>query len=266
MTVQGDDPAVPGRVILSRDGGVLHVTLSNPERRNALTWDMYDQLAAACAEVGQDAGIRAVVLRGQGAAFAAGTDIGQFRDFTSGADGVAYEHRVGAVLEQLLAIDVPVLAVVDGPAVGAGLAIAACSDVIVASDEAVFGVPVARTLGNCIPPLVMGRLHERLGVARTMAMLLTAKLLSAEDAAIAGFVFTVVRADELDAVVADLTRRIVASAPLTLASLKEIDRRLGRARNPVDADDVLERCYGSDDFHEGVSAFLEHRKPQWTGH
>lgn len=254
-----------GRVTRQREGQVLVVTLSNPRRRNAMTWQMYDELAAVCEDVAADAEIRVLIIRGEGSVFAAGTDIGQFRDFATGADGVAYENRVGAVLDRLLALDIPVIAAVDGPAVGAGLAIAACCDVIVASDTAVFGVPIARTLGNCIPPQVMGRLHERLGVARTMTMLLTAELLGAPDAATAGFVSRIVAASELDESASALASRIAASAPLTLASLKEIDRRLGRARGSVDADDLIALCYGSDDFREGVSAFLDHRTPQWTG-
>lgn len=264
MTGEGDDE---GRVLLRREGPVLSAELSNPRRRNALTWGMYDQLLALCEQVEQDATVRVVVLRGAGAgeAFAAGTDIRQFVDFSGGADGVAYERRIGRVLARLLDVRVPVLGVVEGPAVGAGLAIAAVCDVLVATPQARFGVPVARTLGNCIPAAVVARLQRRLGVARTMAMLLTARMLDAEEAAQAGFVHQLRPPEALEDAVADLVRRITSGAPLTLAALKEIDRRLGTAETAVDDEDLLARCYGSADFREGVTAFLDHRKPQWEG-
>jgi enoyl-CoA hydratase/carnithine racemase len=214
--------------------------------------------------VAADPAVRILVIRGAGGeAFAAGTDIAQFTEFRSGQDGVDYERRVGRVLERLLAVPVPVLSVVQGPAVGAGLAVAACSDIVVATPDAVFGVPIARTLGNCLPPAVVARLQQRLGASRTMAMLLTASLLSAEDAAVSGFVSAVIPEADLETEVAALTRRVTRGAPLTLAALKELDRRL--ASDVVEADDLLERCYGSEDFREGVDAFLGHRRPSWKG-
>jgi enoyl-CoA hydratase/carnithine racemase len=208
-----------------------------------------------------------VVLRGAGEAFAAGTDIAQFAEFDGAADGLDYERRVGAVIEDLLAVPVPVLGVVDGPAVGGGLALAACCDVLVATDRAVFGAPIARTLGNCLAPAAVARLQRRLGVSRTMGMLLTARTVDAREAAAAGFVHALVPPDELDAAAADLVRRLAGGAPRTLAGLKEIDRRLAAADGAggVDADDVLADCYGSADFREGVAAFVARRAPRWTG-
>ena len=260
--VTGEDEP---RVAVERRGAALHVLLSNPTRLNAMTWSMYDDLLAACDAVAADESVRVVVLRGAGRAFAAGTDIRQFPDLRTGADGVAYEHRVAGVLGRLLDVRVPVVAVVEGPAVGAGLAMAACCDVVVATPDARFGVPVARTLGNVVPAAVVARLQHRLGAGRTMAMLLTSRLMGAEEARTSGFVHTVVPADELDAQVAALVQRIEAGAPLTLAAMKEMDRRLHAAALSVQADDLLERCYGSRDFREGVAAFLEHRTPTWEG-
>jgi len=256
-------PPERGSVRSRRDGPILHVELANPARRNALTWEMYDDLQKLCVAARTDPGLRVVVLRGAGEAFAAGTDIAQFTEFDGAADGLDYERRVGAVIEDLLAVPVPVLGVVDGPAVGGGLALAACCDVLVATDRAVFGAPIARTLGNCLAPAVVDRLQRRLGVARTMGMLLTARNIDAAEAAAAGFVHTVVPADELDAAAAELTKRLASGAPRTLAGLKEIDRRL--AAVDVDADDVLADCYGSADFREGVAAFVARRAPRWSG-
>jgi enoyl-CoA hydratase/carnithine racemase len=254
----------PG-VRVRRDGDVVHAVLSNPARRNAITWTMYDQLLSLCDAVDADPAVRVVVIRGDGPAFAAGTDIHQFRDFTDGAQGVAYEQRVARVLGALLALRVPVLGVVSGPAVGAGLAIAATCDVLVATPDARFGVPVARTLGNCVPAAVVARLQHRVGVARTMTMLLTARLMGAEEARESGFVHAVVAPEALDETVTGLTARLAANAPLSVAAMKEMDRRLHAAAMAVEADDLLDRCYGSADFREGVTAFLEHRRPTWEG-
>jgi enoyl-CoA hydratase/carnithine racemase len=256
-------PLDEGDVEVHRSAGTLHVVLKNPRRRNALTWHMYDRLLSVCDEVAADETLRVVVLRGAGDAFAAGTDIRQFVDFRSGADGVAYERRIALVLSRLLGLRIPLVGVVTGPAVGAGLALAAVCDILVATPEASFGVPIARTLGNCIPAAVVARLQRRLGASRTMAMLLTARAMTASHAAADGFVSDVVPGPELDDAVSDLVRRITAGAPLTLAALKEIDRRL--TGSEVADEDLLERCYGSADFREGVSAFLDHRKPQWEG-
>jgi enoyl-CoA hydratase/carnithine racemase len=264
MSPTRTSPTTPeARVTLSVADAVASVELSHPGKRNAFTWDMYDALEAACVEVRGRDDVRLMVIRGAGGAFAAGTDISQFAEFRTGDDGVAYERRVARVLDALLAVEVPVLAVVQGPAVGAGLAVAACSDLVVATEDSVFGVPVARTLGNCLPPTVVARLQRRLGTGRTMAMLLTSTLLSATDAATAGFVTAVVPSEELEETVAALSRRVLRGAPLTLAALKEIDRRL--AADVAPADDLLLRCYGSADFAEGVHAFLEHRRPEWKG-
>lgn len=251
---------------VERDGPILRATLSNPGRRNAITWPMYDALEQLEPTVAEDRDIRVVVLRGAGGeAFAAGTDIRQFANFTTGEQGVDYEHRVGRVLASLLRIRTPVVAVVEGPAVGAGLALAACSDLVVATPDAVFGAPVARTLGNTLPPVVLARLFQRLGASRTMAMVLTARLLSATEATAAGLVSEVVDRDALDEHIAELLARICANAPLTLASLKEIERRVLRDGADAEADDVLASVYGSQDFRAGVTAFLSHERVEWEG-
>ncbi|MDX6240476.1 MAG: hypothetical protein QOG10_5296 [Kribbellaceae bacterium] len=256
----------PGELVVDPDGEILRLWLSNPGRRNAITWPMYDELERIRERVDSDSGIRVVVLRGAGGdAFAAGTDIRQFTEFTTAEQGVEYEQRVGRVLDSLLAIRVPVVAVVEGPAVGAGLALAACCDLIVATPDAVFGAPVARTLGNCLPPAVVARLNQRLGAGRTMAMLLTSRLLPATEAATAGLVHEVLDRESLDEKVEQLLTTIRRNAPLTLAAFKEIDRRIQRDGPGVDADDVLASCYGSADFQEGVAAFLDHRTPHWQG-
>ncbi|MET8468335.1 enoyl-CoA hydratase [Streptomyces sp. NPDC006422] len=248
------------------DTFAAHLTLVHPERRNALTLRMYDQLESACQEIDADPEIRLTVLRGAGGrAFAAGTDIREFRDFGSGEDGVAYERRVARAVDRLAGMRMPVVAAVEGPAVGAGSALASCCDVVVCTPDAVFGAPIGRTLGNCLSSAVIARLYAGLGRARTLRALLAARMISATEAYESGFVAEIVDPADLDARIADLTTDIARCAPLTLAALKEADRRVLAAAAPGHAEDLYARVYGSRDFREGVTAFLAKRTPRWEG-
>lgn len=260
-----EETADQGSVNITTTGDVARVMLSNHGKLNAFTWKMYDELAALPAYLDAHEHIRAVVVQGEGDAFAAGTDINQFKDFLSGEQGLEYENRVGTILDGLNGIRVPTIAVVNGPAVGAGLAVAAICDLVIATPSAFFGAPIARKLGNCLPPPVIMRLRARLGINRTMAMLLTSTMISAQEAHTAGFVHRIVAPDALDQEVTRILNRLTTSAPLTLASIKEISRRIENVAHQVDADDLLRLCYGSDDFQEGVAAFTDHRTPVWKG-
>jgi enoyl-CoA hydratase len=245
---------------------VLTLTLTNPRKRNALTSRMYAALAGFIGDASTDGGLRAVVVQGGGEdGFAAGTDISTFVDFDGAVDGIAYEQRVGVILDAIQAVPVPTIAVVRGAAVGAGLAIAASCDLIIAERGAVFGAPIARTLGNCLPAAVVNRVASRMGTARALGMLLTASLVPADDLTASGFVNRVVEPSELDDEVAAVLRGIRRSAPLTVRALKETVRRIDGAREIPSNDDLLQLCYGSADFAEGVDAFLNKRHPQWKG-
>lgn len=251
-------------VSLGVESGVAHVRISNPGKRNAFTWAMYEQLESIAHQIGHRDDVRAVVLEGNAEdGFAAGTDIGQFDEFVTGEDGLRYERRTGEVLSALLAIPVPTIALVQRTAVGAGLAVAACCDIVLAERGALFGVPVARTIGNCLPAPVVARLRDRLGPGLTSAMLLTATLVPAERLD-GGFIFRVVDPGELWEATSPLLSRITSAAPLSLRCLKELNRRLD-ARPLPDDEDLIRVCYGSADFHEGVKAFLAGRAPEWTG-
>ena len=153
-----------GEVRLVRDGAVATILFDRPQARNAMTWRMYEGLAAACAELSSDNGVRVAVLRGVGGkAFIAGTDIAQFQEFTTAEQGVAYEAKMEAYLGALEALPMPTLAVVEGWAIGGGLAIAACCDLRIATAGSKFGVPIARTLGNCLSVANYARLVAALG-------------------------------------------------------------------------------------------------------
>ncbi|MEI5673212.1 MULTISPECIES: enoyl-CoA hydratase [unclassified Nocardioides] len=245
------------------DGPVLRVTFNRPEARNAMTFGMYEGLVAACERADADDAVRVVVLRGAGgAAFVAGTDIRQFAGF-DGPRGVAYEQEIDATIGRLLAVRVPVVAAVDGFCIGGGLAIAAAADVRVAHPGSRFGYPIARTLGNTLSAASYALTMRHFGHARTIDMILTARLLDAEQAREAGFVSRI--AEDVTAETASVVKRILGHAPLTMAAGKEILRRLHAAAGTVDADDVIAQVYGSADFAAGAAAFTSKTTPTWSG-
>jgi enoyl-CoA hydratase/carnithine racemase len=227
---------------------------------------MYDALVEACDRADVERGVRVLIIRGAGGAFAAGTDITQFTAFATGADGVAYERRLDDVVDRVERVSKPTIAEVDGPAVGGGCAIAAACDFRVCSDRARFGVPIARTLGNCLSIANLARLVDLVGPARARDLMLTGRLVDAAEALAIGLATRVAPADrvadEARALAADLATR----APSTIAATKAVLQRLRDHRRPPagSADDIVAACYGSDEFREGVRAFLEGREPSWS--
>ena len=166
-----------GEVRYVRNGAVATVTFDRPAARNAMTWRMYEQLAEACARMQGEEGLRAAVFRGAGGkAFIAGTDIAQFRTFNSGDDGLAYEAKMEGYLSAIEALSIPTLAVIEGFAIGGGLAIAACCDLRIATPGARFGVPTARTLGNCLSIANYARLVAALGASRAKRVMLSRRM------------------------------------------------------------------------------------------
>lgn len=266
-TAPGSSPSDSDDLLVEYRDHVLTVTFNRPAQRNAMTFAMYDGLYAACERADADDDIKALVLRGAGGkAFVAGTDIGQFQDFRDGGDGVAYEARITEVSERLESVRVPTVALVDGDCIGGGLVMAAVCDLRIATRSARFGVPVARTLGNCLSMNSCSLLVHHLGPARALDVLLRARLLDAQEAADAGFV-TQLCADPEEALAAleETVTRLLRQAPLTMWAAKEAVRRLRTAALP-NGDDIVRTVFGSDDFHHGVAAFVAKEKPRWTGH
>jgi enoyl-CoA hydratase len=252
-----------GEVRLTREGAVATIVFARSEARNAMTWTMYEQLQDACRTLRDDRGCRVVVLRGEGGeAFVAGTDIAQFAGFVDGDDGLAYEARMEEVFADLESLPQPTVAVVEGFAAGSGLLMSAICDLRIATPGARFGMPVARTLGNCLSMRNYARLVSVLGASRVAAVVMTASFIDADEALAAGFVTAVHAPEELDAAVAELTARIVQHAPLTMWATKEALRRLRSASLP-DGDDLVHRVFGSEDFREGVAAFTAKRPARW---
>jgi len=248
-------------------GRVAFLTFNRPDARNAMTWPMYDALAEACDRVDAGEDIRVFVLRANGEAFVAGTDIAQFALFATAADGLAYERRMEQVIDRLERVSVPTIAQVQGVAAGGGCLIALACDLRVCSPAARFGVPIARTLGNCLSAANCARLVDLIGPARTKELLFTGRLLDAAEAASLGLVTRMAGPEAIDDVVRDLADTVAGNAPLTIRATKEVVRgiALRRRLDESAADDLTASCYGSRDFREGVAAFLEKRPPSFTG-
>ncbi|MBI5277145.1 MAG: enoyl-CoA hydratase/isomerase family protein [Burkholderiales bacterium] len=254
-----------GAVHLVVDGAIASVTFDRPEARNAMTWAMYEQLQAICVRVRNDDSVRVVRFRGAGGeSFVAGTDIAQFQSFATGEDGVAYERRIDACIALLESLPMPTVAVVEGWAVGGGFAIATACDFRIATTGTKFGVPIARTLGNCLSISNVAGLVAAFGRPRAQRLLLLSEMLAADEALAAGYLVDVVAASEIDAAAERLCQKLAALAPVTQAVSKEALNRLLRRSLP-EAEDLIRRAYGSEDFREGVQAFVAKRPAAWKG-
>jgi enoyl-CoA hydratase/carnithine racemase len=248
------------------DGHVGTLTINRPEARNALTFEMYDRIAEVCAAPSPDGSVKALIVTGAGErAFAAGTDISLFREFHKPEDSLGYEERMEQVLTTIETCPVPTIAAISGACTGGGAAIAVACDLRVATQSSVFGFPVARTLGNCLSLANYARLVALVGAGRVMEMVVTAKLFDADTAKSIGLISEV--APDHAAMMAragEIARTVTEHAPLTIRATKEALRRLRQGRH--DDQDLIEMCYMSQDFREGLEAFLAKRKPNWQGH
>jgi enoyl-CoA hydratase len=246
------------------DGPIATLTFNRPQARNALTWDMYGALVDACERADTDAAVRVLVVRGAGEAFAAGTDIEQFKDFDAAA-GVAYERRLDAIIDRVEQVRRATIAQIHGPAAGGGFAIALACDFRICGRSARFGVPIARTLGNCLSVANCARAIDLVGPAALKELLLTGRFLDAQEALAIGLATRVVPDDALAEEVRSLAAELATRAPLTIETTKAMLQRLRDHRRPAPVDDLVARCYGSADFREGVTSFLAKRPPRWTG-
>ncbi|MEW9921633.1 enoyl-CoA hydratase/isomerase family protein [Marimonas sp. MJW-29] len=249
----------------TRDG-TLWLTFNRPAARNALTFGMYKELAETCRTVPTDGSIKAIVISGAGGkAFAAGTDMSQFRAFETPQDALDYEAQIEAVLGAVECCPLPTIAAINGACTGGGASIAAVCDLRIASQSLKFGFPIARTLGNCLAAGNLARLSGLIGPGRVRELIFTARLMLADEALSVGLVSELLPdEDALMTRAADLAATVGQMAPLTLRATKEAMRRNQKAIS-VDDDDLITLCYMSEDFRNGMEAFLSKQKPQWKG-
>ena len=249
------------------EGSTGVITFNRPAAHNALTFGMYDRLGEICEGLTADGPVRALILTGAGGrAFAAGTDISLFRDFRGAEDGLAYEARMEKVFRKLDACAVPTIAAIPGICTGGGGAIACACDLRIATKSFKFGFPIARTLANCLSASSIARVAALVGVGRAMDMIMTTRLIEAEEAHSIGLVNELFDTPEaLMSRAHAIAAQIATQAPLTMRATKEIVRRMRERAADVEDKDLIALCYGSADFREGLDAFLSKRKPKFAG-
>lgn len=246
-----------------QEGGVAEYRLMRPESRNSLTFEMYQALEDLCRDPGD---ARVILLTAEGdKAFASGTDISNFKEFDSAQDAIDYEAMIGRVIDAVESSPIPVIASLHGVVAGGGAAIAAAADIRLGTPDTRFGMPIARTLGNCLSVANLNRLAHLLGESRTRYLLLTAEFLPITPLVESGFVSEVLETAPLcDERARALAHHLMTLAPLTISATRDGLKRLSQRATPDDID-LIQRCYLSDDFAEGIDAFFSKRKAKWSG-
>ena len=257
------------KIVSSQEGGVAHILFNNPERRNAVSLEMWQAVGRALEGFAADERVRVVVLSGAGGkAFFSGADVSRFEQERASAEAIRhYNATTAEVTNQLAGFPKPTIAQITGSCVGGGVALAVCCDLRICGEGSRFGIPAAR-LGLGYGFSGVNRLVQLVGPAFAKEIFFTARLFSAAEAHQMGLVNRVVPDDQVAAYVAEYAQSITENAPLTVGSIKTIvaetqkdaaERDLARCAALVDA------CYASQDYIEGRRAFMEKRKPQFVG-
>ncbi len=258
MNTQSTPPCLD----LLMNGNIAQITFNNPAARNAMTWQMYEDLKSICDDLAKKSDVRAVIFRGAGdKAFVSGSDIEQFVGLKKDE---AYEQAVDRIFKSLQELPIPTIAVIEGLAVGSGLLMATACDFRISTPDARFGIPVAKTLGNCLSPGNLAWISAHLGIPMVKKMLLTAELVRAPELLESGFLYQIVDSAAITEAANILAKKMAVLAPITQKSSKLGIARLLRSNLP-DCTDLMRETYNSQDFREGVTAFLEGRPPKWTG-
>jgi len=253
-------------IIIERKEGIAEVKFNRPEVRNALTFEMYEAVYNLCVEANEKNEIRAILFAGvDSSAFASGTDISLLQGIKGGKGGIEYEERIERVVGMVERCRVPTIAAIAGACTGGGAALATACDLRIGANNMRFGYPMAKTLGNCLSLPNSARLIFLIGPGRFKELLLTARLMGAEEAYATGLISEVVEPLDLLARAQELAVRIARNAPLTVWAAKEAVLRLHEQLQSADFVDVIEKCYQSDDFRFGVESFIKKQAPKWSG-
>lgn len=263
--MNGSEP----RIKVEKRDGIGHLMFDNPARRNAITLGMWQTIPLILDDLAADDEIRVVVLRGAGeVAFISGADISEFDDLRSDTQGLSqYDTAARIAQERLYDFGKPTMAAIRGFCFGAGVSLAVCCDIRIASRSARFSIPAGK-LGLGYRAAGIRKLIDLVGPARTMHLFYTAGVWSAQDAVTAGLVEHVVSEEEFSTFAADYCSRVAELAPLTLGAVKVAVHEIMRAGDAYDherCERLALACYTSEDYAEGRAAFREKRKPRFRG-
>jgi enoyl-CoA hydratase/carnithine racemase len=259
---------VGGRIRIEIEGAIGWLVFDHPERRNAISVEMWEEIPRAAQRLDRDPAVRVVVLRGAGEeAFVSGADISEFETARTGQEAASYEDRNARAFLALAQVEKPVLAMIQGFCIGGGVAMSLTADLRYASDDAVFAIPAARLgLGYAVGGLET--LIRVVGASAAKELFFTARRFSADEALRMGLVSRVLPRADLLPWVRDTAARIAENAPLTVRSVKRIAAEL--AKDPAQRDlraahASVRACLESEDYREGMRAFLEKRAPVFRG-
>jgi enoyl-CoA hydratase len=267
--IEGDGKIMAGTIRVEQQGSLGWLILSNPERHNAVSLEMWEQTIAAVERFNADPSVRLIVVRGEGdKSFVSGADISKFDSERAGEAAVnRYEEATESAYSAVEQCPKPTIAMIHGYCIGGGLNLALCCDLRLASEDAKFAIPAAR-LGLGYGYTRIKRLLDLVSPAAAKEIFYTARQFSAREALTMGLVNQVVPSSELAAYVEDYAERIVENAPLTIGSIKLIIAEAMKdpsERDLARCDELVRRCFESRDYEEGRNAFKEKRKPRFTG-